>query len=402
MASRVELETNLQEIDLSAGETSTVSITVSNAGNVVDAFDITVLDLDPSWYTITPTQVSLFPQAKGTVTLQLHPPAQATVLAGLYPFQVIATSRDDPSERASILLQFTLAAVADLALGIEPQRIVARRGTFNLTVTNAGNTERQVVLRPSDPDALLLFTFGRADATAISRRLARADGLPADTPTSPDATTMNMNVSTGRPVGELEPLPTTVDTEWTEPGGEAPQGSLELTLPASTSVTIPMTVATRRRIWTGPETPLKFEVAATPPGVEWEETEARRINGELVYRPLLAIWAGLPMATRRVLAILIPLLILALLLFLLLRPTGNPNGGTVNAGATQTALALAAAQTQTAAALAAAQTQTAVAAAAAANAAAAAAAAAQTQTALAAAGAAQTQTALAVANANAT
>ena len=63
---------------------------------------------------------------------------------------------------------------------------------------------------------------------------------------------------------------------------------------------------------------------AAPPGVEWQPGEARQIGGELVYAPLLAPFARLPLAWRRLLAIGMPLLVLALLLWLLFRPQPAP------------------------------------------------------------------------------
>ena len=98
-------------------------------------------------------------------------------------------------------------------------------------------------------------------------------------------------------------------------------------MPVSSVVQIPLTVKTKKRIWTGREQNLRFDVAATPPGVEWEAREARRA-GELIYRPYLARWSALPLMLRRAIAIGVPLLMLGLLLFLLLRPDPTQAGGT--------------------------------------------------------------------------
>lgn len=397
MVARIRLEADVAEADLAAGETALIKIAVTNAGSIVDAFDITVRDLDPAWYTLSPARVSLFPQAQSSVILRLHPTGGANALAGAYPFQLVATSRDTPDDSTDIPMQLRIAAVGDLLLDIEPKRIVARQGTYTVALTNTGNTARDVVVRPSDPEARLAFTFGAAKAIPYEP----PDVVPpvgSTVPaTSPDAPTMQYDVSGDRMGSRAALLPSSLDTDWTRPGGDAAQGYLSFTMPPASRIDLPLNVQTKGRIWTGNgAVQLPFEVTATPPGVEWEPNEARKTSGELVYKPILSWWSGLPIVLRRVLAIGIPLLLLLGIGAALLRqPTGSqaqPTLAGINVGATQTA----AANAQLTALANAAASQTALAQAAA-NAAAGNNA---TQTALAQQNAAATQTALAQAAAN--
>ncbi len=343
MSTRVGLTTDEKLIDMVAGGVGVVQITAVNMGSVVDAFDLQVRGLDPSWYTLTPERVSLFPGAKAAAVLQLRAPATALANAGTYTAEVVATSRDAPTESTSVAVQVVIAAQSELSVAIEPQRIVARRATFTATVSNDGNVAREVVLRPTDAEELLLFSFGAARLAPLSDR-PRAGASPA----APQA-----NVSVGRPIGESGPAAATaVTTQWSEPSTEASQGYLTVTVPPASRVDLPLNVQTRRRIWTGRDKPIKLEVAATPPGVEWEASEARKASAELVYHPIFAWWSAMPLLMRRVVGVLLPLVILGLLLYLLLRPQNQPKVGanTLNVGATQTALASAASASQTAAA----------------------------------------------------
>jgi hypothetical protein len=390
MPGRIGLTIDTNDLTLAVGERALVSCVVTNQGDVVDAFTLAIPALSPDWYTLTPAQVSLFPQTQALVMLEIHPPATGTTLAGDYPFQLVVASRDQPDERMELTITLHIAAVSELAVALEPQRIVARQGTFQVRLTNNGNVDRPVVVRPSDPDARLVFTFGAAEALP-----AGATTTPLSTGADP-AAPADPNVSVAQPVGTLAPLGTEVLTEWTPPVAGVDQGRLELTVPPATTVQIPVTVAPRRRIWVGPVTPLTFEIMVTPPGVEWEEREAQKVNGELSYSPYLLPWAMLPLALRRVMLLAVPLLMLGLILFLLLRPAAAapavPTPVLPDINATLTAVAVSASQTAAAAAA----TQTA-------NAAASqTAAAAATQTALALAAqqtaeAAATQTALAAA-----
>ena len=348
MASRIGLETDSANVNLAAGETSVVPVRVTNYGAVVDAFDLVVNNLDPSWYDLTPARLSLFPKATGVTILNLHPPLAARALAGDYNFELVATSRDANSENTILPLRISLAASGEISIDIEPKRIVNRSGTYRVMVNNAGNTERTLVLRPTDEGELLAFAFGQAQFWSLSdlditRTSAQAQGLPASAASE--------HVSVGQSVGQLvEPANPTY--EWVAPGLESGQGNLTIAVPANSRAELSIMVKPKKRTWFGREITHKFSVAATPPGVEWEEKDARRTSAELVYGPILSWLTGMPLTMRRALLIAIPLLILACLLFLLLRPKDNPNANLSAADQTATALALsAAAQTQTAIAL---------------------------------------------------
>ena len=340
MAVRIGLTADQSEFTLAAGEIAVVSLTLYNNGDVVDAFNLSVQDLPPTWYTLAPEQVPLFPRAQALTTLQLHPPAGIQTRAGDYPFLVVAVSRDAPHEASTIPLVIHIATAGEVRLELNPQRIVARRGVTSVRITNDANGPHPVVVRPSDPDAALVFKFGPALASPL--------GAPASVP--PATTT-----STGARL-LVDPSLVEVTTDWLPPDTQGGQGLLELTLPAASAVDLPMVVSTHKPIWTGPETALAFEVAVTPPGVEWKESDAVRARGELVYLPYLAPWSRLPLAARRLIGALVGLLILALLLFLLFRPNGSPNTDVAAAGLTATAVS-----TSNAGAASAAATQTAIA-----------------------------------------
>lgn len=323
MVARIGLKTNITAVQLGPGESSTVEVTITNLGQVVDAFNLGINSLDPSWYTIAPQQVSLFPQASGTATLQIRLPAGAAAPAGSYSFELVATSRDKPTDSTAVSMLVQVTAGGELSLDLEPQRIVARRGTFTLLVKNEANAERPLVLKPTDPDAILVFTFGQPHASPIQAQKS-AETATSTSPNPGETPVERPDVAVGRPVGASTLVTSTLQTDWTGPGAETGQGQLELTVPANTLVEMSLNVETKRRIWTGREAQLKFDVAATPPGVEYEESQVKRVSGELIYTPILAAWSALPLMLRRILAIALPLLLLALLLFLLLRPQPKP------------------------------------------------------------------------------
>ncbi|HYP21404.1 MAG TPA: hypothetical protein VEY08_15130 [Chloroflexia bacterium] len=158
MSTLVELKLDNASVDLGPGETATLPITVTNLSDVVDAFGLKVLGLDPAWYTLAPAEVSLFPRKSSQILLRLHPPRGT--YAGPYPFTILATSRDNPLESSTVGATLNMAAEGGAALGIEPKRIKGKTGLFAIALTNGANTPRSVVLSVTDPEEALRYTLG--------------------------------------------------------------------------------------------------------------------------------------------------------------------------------------------------------------------------------------------------
>ncbi len=126
------------------GVTVVYNLTVTNAGNIVDTFD---LDLSVStwttWWMMTPAQVTVGPGATAAVTVSVTIPADA--LAGASgAATVTATSRSDATVSDSITLTTSANAVygvqveaADVALSDYAGETVS----YVVTVTNLGNAE---------------------------------------------------------------------------------------------------------------------------------------------------------------------------------------------------------------------------------------------------------------------
>ena len=311
MAYRIGLQLDGNSFSLAPGETAQIALTLTNTGSVVDEFLLSVEGLDPAWYTLSVGQIPLFPDDTGEAVLALHPPA-VRAIAGTYSFRVVATSDDDPTVRSEAEVVLNLAATGGAALEIEPRRVLGRKGLYAVTIANSSNRVMPLVLSVTDPDEALQYMLGTVD---VSRRTEATQAMPA----TPEPVAFGDTTAQG--AGRVE---------------------YELDVPAGGTATVPVMVAPRKRIWTGRDRALAFSVATHPPGVEWEAQEARRVDAELVYRPLLAAWSALPIVLRRALAIGIPLLVLAGILFLLFRPGPQP-AVAAEPSATETAQAIAAA-----------------------------------------------------------
>ncbi len=316
MPSQIEIQLDRSSLNLAPGEASEVRATLTNAGSVVDAYVLQVAGIDPAWYTLSANEVRLFPGQSSQVVLKLKP--QGTqALAGAHGFSLIATSRDNPAVRAVASGMVTLAAVGGagaISLDLEPKRVRGRKGAYAITLANAGNAALPLVLLATDPEEALSYTFG------TSRPASEAQTPQAQGSASGASQPVVMGNRVASANGSIEH---------------------ELEIPPGAAIVMPMEVTPRKRIWTGRERSFAVTVGTHPPGVEWEVTEAQRVQGELVYKPVFAALAALPLTLRRALAIVVPLAVLALLLFLLFKPNGS-NMLAANARATQTAQAAAA------------------------------------------------------------
>ncbi|MDQ3928613.1 MAG: hypothetical protein M3328_05630, partial [Chloroflexota bacterium] len=307
MPPRIDLHVDRAGLDLLPGEVGQVRVHISNTGEVVDSFALSVTGPDPCWFTLSESEVRLFPGESSDVLLQVQLPHSNTKPPGSYLFQLSAISRDDSLQSAGIELTVSVAGAGPMgmALGIEPERVRGRRGLYAVTLHNSANFARSTVLEVTDAEEALSYALGtpelRPTPVAEPYRLA----------------------SVGQPVAERD--------------GRI---EYEVEVPPTGFLVVPLLVKPRKRTWTGRDRSLQFGVAAHPPGVEWEPTELQQVSGELIYHPVLAAWAGTRPALWRTLAILLPLLLLAcLLIFLLLRPAGDSGpqvAGLTDVGATQT------------------------------------------------------------------
>jgi hypothetical protein len=66
-------------IELPVGEPATIAVSITNTSSMIDAYDIDAFGLDPTWVTVSPQRLSLFPSEVGIVevTLALPPDVPA-------------------------------------------------------------------------------------------------------------------------------------------------------------------------------------------------------------------------------------------------------------------------------------------------------------------------------------
>lgn len=139
---------------------------IRNESTIVDNYDLRVVGLPDGWWSLAPATVYLVPFGTGAgrfeqeVKIALHPPRVPAAEAREWPIQVVARSRATGSDVAS----------ADAVLSIEPyqelegllrpaRRSGRRRAQYTLRVANHANAPTKVLLDGIDPENSLIVSF---------------------------------------------------------------------------------------------------------------------------------------------------------------------------------------------------------------------------------------------------
>jgi hypothetical protein len=137
---------------------ATATLAIRNASTLVDQLSVHVVGIEPTWVTITPASINLFPGGQAELTLSLTTPSDAP--AGSHPFQVVASSQADPSAEVRLEATVEIPEVGLIELAVVPLRQYAfRKANYTLQLGNRGNNNRLVQLVADDADEALRFEF---------------------------------------------------------------------------------------------------------------------------------------------------------------------------------------------------------------------------------------------------
>jgi hypothetical protein len=159
----VGLTVRLEEDDLLVEPGGTVSsqVTVRNVGEVVDNYSVQVLGDAAPWTTVDPPSVNLVPEADGTMQVTFSPPRRPDVGAGVRPFRLVATSREDRRATAFADGTVNVGPYRDVAADLRPQVVEGRSGAFEVRLLNRGNVPVDVSIEASDAQQALALRIGQ-------------------------------------------------------------------------------------------------------------------------------------------------------------------------------------------------------------------------------------------------
>lgn len=145
-------------LQVAPGQVATTTLTVRNAGQVVDEFTFEVLGDAAAWTTVEPDLVRLMPGAEEVVVVSMAPPTTADLPPGDLPFGIKVNAKEDPE--ASVVEEIVVAVgvFSSVVAELVPHTSQGSRvGRHDIAVDNHGNELLGVGLSATDPDDRLTF-----------------------------------------------------------------------------------------------------------------------------------------------------------------------------------------------------------------------------------------------------
>lgn len=156
----ISLKLSSDVLQVEAGKSMSLHITVRNRSNFVDQVDLEVEGVPAGWVTIRPETHNLYTQALGDSEILFHPPRSPQSEASSYPINIVATSRVDREARSAVPLTMTILPYTTYNLALDPLRRTATfEGGYDVRVTNNGNRLEQFRVVADDDADQVGFRF---------------------------------------------------------------------------------------------------------------------------------------------------------------------------------------------------------------------------------------------------
>ena len=161
MSANIGVTLSTTKLEAAAGASVETAISIKNQSQIVDQFLVKVEGLDPTWWSLSVSSVSLFPGDQDQTKLTVRPPKEAEAKAGSYPFQIKVISQANTQEVTTVDAYLILRGFSSWEAEMSPTKITGRSGTYRIKITNSGNADASVVFEAKDPEEGLVYRFDR-------------------------------------------------------------------------------------------------------------------------------------------------------------------------------------------------------------------------------------------------
>lgn len=146
-------------VAVAPGASATLSLTVTNLGDIVDHVYARVEPPADAWASVHPSEQGVMPKDNVEMQLELRPPQSADVMAGEHRVVVtLAGEADGGTPLAHGTGIVHVQPVRQLTVRIVPRRDESRYNSARqVELTNTGNAPLMVELAATDPDDALVF-----------------------------------------------------------------------------------------------------------------------------------------------------------------------------------------------------------------------------------------------------
>ena len=166
---------NAAGLQVLPGASATFTVDVRNVGDVVDRYRCELVGLDPSWWSVSPASLELFPHrdvddraragsppSDGRFTVTIHPPRTSAALAGQWGIGAKVSSENTPTDRRVEETALTILPFGLLEADLRPAVMSGRFGaSAALHLMNAGNRPEELTITGSDRTDRLTFKIER-------------------------------------------------------------------------------------------------------------------------------------------------------------------------------------------------------------------------------------------------
>lgn len=159
MSESIQVHLSSDRVVLEPGAKTEIVATIQNTGDVVEVFSIEIGGIEPDWYSLPVSSVSLFPGDKEEIRIAFSPPPATASKAGSYDVSVKASSKRDPTVMNSAKTTLEIGSVASYDLTISPKKVRARKGSYQVAITNTGNATNTYKLEASDASEDCIYEF---------------------------------------------------------------------------------------------------------------------------------------------------------------------------------------------------------------------------------------------------
>jgi hypothetical protein len=159
MSEKIGVTLSPERIQVALGESATATVTIKNAGDVVEAYAITVAGMEPQWYSLSVSSISLFPGDQEQVQLTIQPPKESASRGGTYSAFLKVASNRDPTIETTVQLTVEIGRYLLFDVDITPTKARGRKGTYTLTIANQGNVPTTYTFAGQDSEDACRFDF---------------------------------------------------------------------------------------------------------------------------------------------------------------------------------------------------------------------------------------------------
>lgn len=147
-------------LSLDPGDEAVVPLHIRNNGDIVEAYDLSVVGEPGSWATVEPAQVTLYPGTTTSATVTFRPPRSARAVAGSHEFGVMVRPTERPEESVVPEGVVEVLPYFETTAELVPRTSQGRKGRHQVAIDNRGNVPVNVFIEAGSDGERLTFKQG--------------------------------------------------------------------------------------------------------------------------------------------------------------------------------------------------------------------------------------------------